>query len=40
MSLNLVELDVMDGDGAAALRDVCAVRAAWFSNGLREFVFG
>lgn len=39
-SLNLVVLDVANGDGEAALRDACAARAAYFNSGLREFVFG
>lgn len=38
--LNLVSLDVTDGDSVAALRDVCTARAAYSNSGLREFVFG
>ncbi|KAK3657984.1 hypothetical protein LTR56_000807 [Elasticomyces elasticus] len=39
-TLNIISLDVTNGDNVKALADTCEVRADYFNSGLHEFVFG
>ncbi|KAK5696020.1 hypothetical protein LTR97_008440 [Elasticomyces elasticus] len=39
-TLNVISLDVTNGDDAKALADTCEVRADYFNSGLHEFVAG
>ncbi|KAK5682285.1 hypothetical protein LTS10_005411 [Elasticomyces elasticus] len=39
-TLNVISLDVTNGDDVKALADTCEVRADYFNSGLHEFVFG
>lgn len=40
LTLNKVELDVINSDSAAAFTDACALLANYYNGGLHEFVFG
>ena len=39
-TLNLVSLDVTNGDSASALSDACTALADYFNSGLHEYIFG
>jgi len=39
-TLNLVSLDVTNGDAVTALNDACEARSDYLNSGLREYVFG